>query len=239
MFLSNLTDKHILQDSICSKKISESQIVNCVLDEMGIFDNAWEQVTVNNSNINEAAFHNISFFDCMFFRSSLMNTKFDSCSINSITYSGDTLIKATWNKCKISQMTIKQSTMQRATIKNCIVQNSCFSDFEGIYATLKDSCFRNCRFENTFESGMNGFSGAKFENCIFLNCIFDGYPLRGMQTSSCVFINCIGEITDDAECINTYSNSFSLNKYCLPMVGIELMQKEEAQKFLKGKFQDA
>ena len=179
--------------------------------------------------------HSITFlfFNCTFFRSSLMNTKFDSCSINFFTYSGDTLIKANWNNCKISQMTINQSTMQRAVIKNGLVQNSCFSDFEGIYSTLNDSCFRNCRFENTFEAGMNGFSGAKFENCIF-----EGYPLRGVHTSSCVFINCMGEITDDAECIDTYTNSYSLNKYCLPMAGMELMQKEEAQKLLKGRFQN-
>lgn len=236
MFLSNLTDKHILQDRIGSKKISESQIVNCVLDEMGIFDNSWEQVTVNNSNINEAAFHNISFSDCIFFRSSLMNTKFDSCSISSTSYSGDTLIKASWNKCSINHMTIKQSTMQRAVFATCIVQNSYFSDFEGIYATLKNSCFKNCRFENTYEAGMNGFSGAKFENCIFINCVFEGYPLRGVCTESCVFINCTGEITDDAECINTYSNAYSINRYCSPMEDIELLKKQEAQELIKRRF---
>ena len=85
---------------------------------------------------------------------------------------------------------------------------------------------------------MNGFSGAKFENCIFLNCLFEGYPLRGVQTASCVFINCAGEITDDAECRNTYSNSYALNTYCLPIAGMNLMKKEEAQKLLKGRFQD-
>lgn len=236
MFLSNLTDKHILQECICSKKIPESQIVNCVLDEMGIFDNSWEQVTVNNSNINATTFHNISFSDCMFFRSSLMNSKFDSCSVNSTIYSGDTLIKASWNKCNINRMTIKQSTMQRAVIKNSLVQNSCFSDFEGIYATLKDSCFKNCRFENTYEAGMNGFSGAKFENCIFINCIFEGYPLRGVYTTSCVFINCTGEITDDAECINTYSNAYAMNRYCPPVAGMPLLKKQEAQILLERRF---
>lgn len=238
MFLNNLTDKHILQDSLCSEKVSDSQIVNCVLDEIGIFNNSWEQVTVNNSNLNATSFHNASLYDCVFFRSSLMNSRFDTCSINSITYSGDTLIKANWNSCKINQMTIKQSIMQRAVIKNSIVQNSLFSDFEGIYALLKDSFFNNCRFENTYEIGMNGFSGAKFENCIFTGCIFEGYPLRGVNTSSCVFINCSGEITDDAACTNTYTDNHSMSRYCSPICGMELLKKEEAQNLLREKIQN-
>jgi uncharacterized protein YjbI with pentapeptide repeats len=130
-------------------------------------------------------------------------------------------------------MTIKQSTMQRASINNSIIQNSVFSDFEGIYANLKNSFFSNCRFDNTYEAGMNAFSGAKFENCIFVNCNFSGFPLRGINTSSCVFINCVGEIPDDANCINTYTNSSFLNKFCMPAANKVLTNMTEAQKIIK------
>ena len=46
---------------------------------------------------------------------------------------------------------------------------------------------------------MNGFSSAMFENCLFYNCSFTGYPLRGAKTKDCAFIACNGEITDDIE----------------------------------------
>lgn len=233
MFLNNLRDTNLLKESLCSNKVSEVQITNCVLDKMGIFENTWEEVSISNSNANETAFNKISFMDCTFYRSSLMNAKFDTCIIDSVLYSGNTLIKVNWNKCKINKMTIKQSTMQRASFQNCIVSNSLFSDFEGIYSSLKNSVFYSCRFENTYESGMNAFSGAKFENCIFVNCLFNGFPLRGVNASSCVLINCSGEITDDAECVNTYTNSFSLNRFCVPITNMALSKIDEAQKIIK------
>lgn len=57
MFLNNLKNATLLQESLCSNKVSECQISNCVLDQMGIFENSWNQVALNNSNANETAFH--------------------------------------------------------------------------------------------------------------------------------------------------------------------------------------
>ena len=51
---------------------------------------------------------------------------------------------------------------------------------------------------------MNGYSSAEFENCIFINCSFFGYPLRGSETNNCTFINCNGEISDSITANTTY-----------------------------------
>ena len=94
--------------------------------------------------------------------------------------------------------------MQRASFNKVIIQNSKIKDFEAVYADFSNTVFINCLLEINYGSGANGLSSAKLENCIFVNCTFTGYPLRGSNLINCTFANCNGEITDDADVENIY-----------------------------------
>ena len=83
-------------------------------------------------------------------------------------------------------------------------------------------------FSVTLEYGMNGFSNGKLINCIFINCSFKGFPLRGANTEFCTFIHCSGEITDDAEC----SNTVGLDQYCRDFNKMQIKNRQKALDFI-------
>lgn len=124
--------------------------------------------------------------------------------MNNISFSGISLIKLKLLNSRIAKQSIDSCTLQRAEFNCSIFENSSFKNFEGVFAKACNTIFINCYFEISYDSGMNGFSSGIFEDCIFYNCNFSGYPLRGATTKNCTFINCSGEITDDAICSTTY-----------------------------------
>lgn len=228
MFISNLENKQLLKDSL-DINLSEAQIQNCVLDNLLFENHPWTTVSINNCNANETVFHNQSLNDVTFFRSNLMNTKFINCKLNAANFSGDTLIKTDWQNCRIQNMTLANCSMQKFTMDKVIISDSSFTNFEGIYCSINNIVFNNCKFDINYDSGMNGFSLGIMKNCIFNNCNFTGYPLRGIQTDSCAFINCYGEITDDAQCKNT--TGLSKFSACENMI---LNNKENALSFINN-----
>ena len=178
MFFTNLSDKQLIIDSLCSTPLMEFQVVNSQLNSMLLSDNSWTQGNINNCNINEAVFHNLSLNEVQFLHSSLMSSRFSNSRWTNSSFSGNTLIKTVWSNCRLLNLRIAQCSMQRVKIEKIIFNNSSFIDFEGIYAEISNTVFNNCHFEINYGNGMNGFSGASFDDCLFINCTFSGFPLR-------------------------------------------------------------
>ena len=92
----------------------------------------------------------------------------------------------------ISMASVKKADdkMMAVTSQNVfvLVANEDFSEAkraaESVYADIKDTVFIHCLFELNYGSGSNGFSGAALQNCIFINCSFSGYPMRGSKLTN-------------------------------------------------------
>lgn len=227
MFINNLADKELLNESLCCN-LTDAQVESCTLDEMNFSDKDWSTVSINNSNANNTVFNHFNFDNVTFFRSNLMNICFNQSKINGTTFSGDTLIKAGWNNCRIESLSLANCTLQKMSMNNSIIINSNLNNFEGIYCNIKNTIFKNCSFKLDYNCGMNGFSGGNMENCIFINCSFTGYPLRGIKTDYCTFKDCYGEITDEAECTNT----FGMGRFSGEIENIPLINKQNALNFI-------
>ncbi|MCI6480079.1 MAG: pentapeptide repeat-containing protein [Candidatus Treponema excrementipullorum] len=229
MFFAGLSNTEIVYESL-NKNLQEGQVTGCVLDGL-IFENkVWKESSFNNTNANNVAFVGFIFDAVTFYRSSLMKSCFNSCKIVNTGFSFDTLISTKWNNCNMYATHISQSTMQNVKMEKCRFDGCGFKDFEAIESSVKNCIFNNCSFEITGELGMNGFSGARIENTIFVNCKFTGNPLRGTHTISCVFANCFGEITDDAECKDTYG----LGRFSGMLTETKLICREKAYQFIRG-----
>ena len=96
MFFTNLSDKQLIIDSLCSTPLMEFQVVNSQLNGMLLSDNSWAQGNINNCNINEAVFHNFSLNEVQFLHSSLMSSQFCDSRWTDSSFSGNTLIKTVW-----------------------------------------------------------------------------------------------------------------------------------------------
>lgn len=228
MLFRNLSDTRILADALGSNLEADSEFVSCDMDGISLCGSAWNGIEFSSCNANSVSFNSFRMSRSSFVHSSLMRSLFDGGVLNGCTFSGTTLIRTQWNAVRIDRSDFFQCAMQRTNISRCTVRDSRFSDFEGIDASVSESLFLNCCFEVTYGGGMNGFSGAKFTNCIFYGCSFSGYPLRGAFAQSCVFSDCHGEITDDAEC----HDSAGLGGYCVGMQGMPLSKREAALQFI-------
>jgi uncharacterized protein YjbI with pentapeptide repeats len=229
MLLRSLTDRQILYDAFLDGGIRDSQIQLCDMDSMQFSSIMWNKTSMQDTNANGITFKQSSFTSGMFSRSSLMNSTFTECKFKQTSFSGITLIKSRWLKSRMTAATIGSCTMQRSVLQQMTICESTFSDFEGVMATVTDCAFYAAAFEITYGSGMNGFSGAILENCIFLNCRFSGYPLRGATLKNCVFAGCSGDITDDATCSNVFGlqHSERINP-------TELVYRDNAVRILKN-----
>lgn len=232
MFFTNLSDKQLIIDSLCSSPLMEFQVVNSQLNGMILSDNSWAQGNINNCNINEAVFHNLSLNEVQFLHSSLMSSRFSNSRWTNSSFSGNTLIKTVWSNCRLLNLRIAQCSMQRVKIEKTIFNNSSFIDFEGIYAEISNTVFNNCHFEINYGNGMNGFSGASFDNCLFINCTFNGFPLRGSKVNNCTLVRCSGEISDDIDCNDTFSDSIELIRLCSPIRETQLFHRHESERFI-------
>lgn len=230
MLFRNLSDTRILADSLGGNLEADSEFVSCDMDGISLCGSAWNGIEFSSCNANNVSFGSFRMLRSSFIHSSLMRSLFDGGVLDGCTFSGTTLIRTQWNAVKINRSDFFQCAMQRTNINRCTVRDSRFSDFEGIEASVSGSLFLNCHFEVTYGGSMNGFSGARFTNCIFIGCSFSGYPLRGAYTQSCVFSGCHGEITDDVEC----HNSTGLSGFCINMQGMSLSKRETALQFIAG-----
>ena len=232
MFFTNLSDKQLIIDSLCSTSLMEFQVVNSQLNGMLLSDNSWAQGNINNCNINEAVFHNLSLNEVQFLHSSLMSSRFSNSRWTNSSFSGNTLIKTVWSNCRLLNLRIAQCSMQRVKIEKTIFNSSSFIDFEGIYAEISNTVFYNCHFEINYGNGMNGFSGASFDDCLFINCTFSGFPLRGSKVNNCTLVRCSGEISDDIDSNNTFSDSIELIRLCSPIRETPLFHRHESERLI-------
>lgn len=230
MLFRNLGDARILADVLGGGLETDSEFVSCDMDGISLRGPSWNSVEFSGCNANSVSLSSFRMSCSSFIRSSLMRSLFDGGVLDSCTFSGTTLIRTQWNAVKIDRTNFFQCAMQRTDMSRCMVRDSRFSDFEGIDASVSGCLFLNCRFEVTYGGGMNGFSGAKFTNCIFSGCSFSGYPLRGVRMQSCVFSGCRGEITDDAEC----HDSTGLGGFCIGIQGMSLSNRRAAFQFISN-----
>lgn len=227
MSVYTFSNKEILETELLQGNLSDASINNSNLDTLQSNNAVWQKTDMTDSNCNDAAFYNTKFSDCSFFRSSMINSQFTKCTFNNTKHSGISFIKVHINNSRIENHLFDSCTMQRAVLNKVIIQNSSLKDFEAVYADIKDTVFIHCLFELNYGSGSNGFSGAALQNCIFINCSFSGYPMRGSKLTNCTFINCSGETTDDFEADNTFGLP-----YCESAKEIPITNREQAMELL-------
>lgn len=199
----NYSNKDLVEIDLISGNFDDSCIMNSDLDSLSSNNVFWKKIDIKDSNCNDSIFNISSFCECNFHRSSMINSRFNKCKFEKNIFSGISLIKGKFHNSRFSQSTFESCTMQRLEFNKSIIQNTSFKDFEGVYSKTINTVFLNCYFEINYGSGMNGFSSGNFENCIFMNCNFSGYPLRGANVTNCTFINCTGELSDDMTAINS------------------------------------
>lgn len=204
MAIYNYSNKDILENDFRSGLLEEASITNSDLDNLCSNSIIWKKTEIRDSNCNDAVFSDSKLTGCELSRSSLINTLFSDCTLLEDKMQGLSLIKVKFRNSRLQKTVFDSCTMQRAEFTKSIIQDSTIKDIEGIYAAFSNAVFINCFFELTYGNGMNGFCSAKFENCLFYNCSFSGYPLRGAKTEGCTFICCSGEITDDIEADNCF-----------------------------------
>lgn len=223
------SSKELLEASLTSGKIADSFILSSNIDYLQSCNVIWDKTDITDSNCNDSIFDVSQFSECKFHHSSFINTCFNKCSIKQTYFTGVSLIKSKFSNSFFNSNIIESCTMQRANLDKNIIQNTTLKNFEGVYTKITDTVFINCLFELTYGNGMNGFSSADIENCIFINCSFKGFPLRGTNVTRCTFINCNGEISDDI----TVSRSYGI-PHIVPEYAKKLIHKEQALKLIYG-----
>lgn len=199
MPIYNYSNKDILELDLKSGAINDASITNSDLDTLYSDNISWNKTDIRDSNCNNAIFSSSKLTNCKFFCSSFINTQFSDCLLYDNNMTDLSLIKVKFNNSKLKKSDFDSCTMQRAEFIKSIIQDSSIKDIEGIFSHFLNTIFISCFFEITYGNGMNGFSSAHFENCIFYNCSFTGYPLRGAKITGSTFVACNGEITDDVE----------------------------------------
>lgn len=223
MEIFNYSTKDIIEVSFQSGFLTEASITNSDLNNIKSQHIIWNKSSIRDTNCNDAHFSQSKIKDCEFSRSSLINTHFYDCQLADNKMHGLSLIKSKFIDSRFKNVIFDSCTMQRAEFNNTIIEDSTIKDIEGIYAKISNTLFINCYFEISYGIGMNGFSSASFENCLFYNCQFTGYPLRGANSTGCTFINCSGEITDNMESKTCYGLP-----QCPAEKSMELKQHKEA-----------
>ncbi len=225
MALYSHTTKDLLEIELENRTFSDSTILNSDIDNLACSKSEWNTIEIKDSNCNDSVFDEINFIDCELDHSSFINTQFRNCKLSKTHFNCTSLIKLQLINSVLKNHVIDSCTLHRSVINKCIIQNSTFKDFEGISSKIDQSVFINCNFEITYGSGMNGYSSGLFENCIFINCSFTGFPLRGAETKDCAFINCTGEISDSIQTSCTYGLENSIKNETIKLSNKALAEK--------------
>jgi uncharacterized protein YjbI with pentapeptide repeats len=196
------SNRLLIEQELAKGGIHDSQIVECDLENLKSSNVSWIHTDIRDSHLNNAEFFSLCFEQSSFFRSSFVKAEFIQSSFTGMAFDGLTLIKSGWQNCKILDSVLQNSCLQRTTLKRLNLIASSLTDFEALEATMEDCFVAHSRFSITYASGMNGFSGGSIKNCIFYNCYFEGFPLRGASVESSVFVHCRGEIGDEMDCCN-------------------------------------
>jgi len=193
----------LIEHALQQGALKDCQIAECDLCNLQVSDAVWNNVHVRDLHANDAGFNNSTLEKSVFFRSSFIRASFDRTVWSSMVFDDFTLIKSRWNVCCLTDTAMKNLSLQRSVFYGSRFISSMFLDFEALDVKMDNCIFAHCTISINYGSGMNGFSNAEISNCIFYNCRFEGYPLRGSGVKSCVFAYCAGQIGDDMECNNT------------------------------------
>lgn len=183
-----------IENALRSGKITESRISGCNLEGFSAFNALWHKTDIEELHAEHSSFTQIQFDESIFNRAGFKDACFTDCTFDTVQLNGLTLIKSIWKNIFFYAGNIRFCTLVRAGFNRVQMVNSILSDFEAAYADISNCFFLNSTVELTYGKGMNGFSGAKLQHCIFYNCHFSGFPLRGVQLKNCLFFNCYGEI---------------------------------------------
>lgn len=196
------SNRLFVERSLDSGNLRDSQIVECDLSDIRVENILWDHTDIRDLHANDIQFINAQLKGSIFFRSSFMRAQFLASSLSNMTIDGLTLIKSRWQQCVLNNVTLRNNCLQRANFTRSRVVSSSLIDFEALNAMVDNCVFSYSIFSIGYGSGMNGLSGATISNCIFYNCRFQGFPLRGAVLRSNVFAHCFGEIADEIDCGN-------------------------------------
>ena len=196
------SNRMLIEMALKSGELRDCQIVECELNGMKTGDAVWDHADMRDLHANDTCFQGTGLRGSRFFRSSFMRARFLGCRCDRMVFDGLTLIKSQWSNNELRESTIQNASLQRAVFRGNRFISSSFSDFEALDAVVEDCVFAHSSVNISYGSGMNGFSGGLIKNCIFYNCRFEGFPLRGADVESCVFLYCRGEIGDEMVCRN-------------------------------------
>jgi uncharacterized protein YjbI with pentapeptide repeats len=192
----------LVESEIEKGGLMDCQIVECDLSNLDVTSTKWENTELRDLHANDILFEEACLAKMQCKRCSFMRARFLRTKLSGIFFDGLTLIKSQWQNCKMEASQIKNSCLQKSHFTNCRIVSSSFTDFEGLNLEMDQCIIAHSFIGISYGSGMNGFSGGNIRNCIFYNCLFDGYPLRGATLEGCVFINCSGQIGEDMDCTN-------------------------------------
>ncbi|QQO09001.1 pentapeptide repeat-containing protein [Breznakiella homolactica] len=196
------SNRMLIEQEILKGELRDCQIVECDLSGLAAGPSLWNEVELRDLHANDIRFEGTRIAKSFFYRSSFMRARFTDTAIRTATLDGLTLIRSRWQGCSVSESIFKNLCLQRAEFLGCRISGSTFADFEALDAAIENTVIAHSGFSISYGSGMNGFSGGTIRNCLFYNCRFEGFPLRGAALDSCAFIYCSGEIGDDMDCSN-------------------------------------
>ena len=191
-----------IEQALKKEGLRNSQIAECDLSGLKAEDACWDHTDLRDLHANGAEFQRMRFTESAFFRSSLLRARFADSVFNRMTLDGLTLIKSRWQGCVFTNTALRNNCLQRAEFRGCRFISSTLFDFEALNARMDNCIIAHSMLGVEYGSGMNGLSGAAVSNCIFYNCRFEGFPLRGALLRSTVFACCSGQIGDDMDCVN-------------------------------------
>jgi uncharacterized protein YjbI with pentapeptide repeats len=221
------SNRLLIEQELRKGGLKDSEIAECDLNGLKTEKALWTHTDLRDLHANDVEFQKSEFEKSVFFRSSFMGGRFLSSTFDNMTLDGLTLIKSQWRNCVINNTTIRNVCLQRAQFSGNRIVSSALLDFEALNVQINNCIFAHSMFSISYGSGMNGFSSAKIQNCIFFNCRFEGYPLRGASLESSVFAYCAGEIGDEMDCDNVAGLGLRGRAGMMP-----LYAEHEAVKFL-------
>lgn len=196
------SNRFLIEQELSKGELKDSEIVGCDLSGLRIEKAIWNHADMRDLHADEIEFKETNLGKSSFFRSNLMHGRFLSSSFDNMTLDGLTLIKSHWKNCVLTGTTFRNNSLQRAEFFENQFISSAFIDFEALNVQIENCVFAHSMFSISYGSGMNGFSSAEIKNCIFYNCRFEGFPLRGALVRSTAFVHCGGEIGDEMDCAN-------------------------------------
>lgn len=178
------------------------QVAGCDLENLRVCDARITGSDFSELQANGIAFVRAGISGTRFSMNNMSGSAFDLCEIDDAVFEGINFIKTKWNASDVRRSTIRGCAMQRLAISGTGFYGCTVADVEALAGTVSDCVFSGCIFEIGYGSGMNGFGDTLFARCIFHNCRFEGFPLRGARLEHCLFSRCTGEIGDGIDALD-------------------------------------